>query len=74
MAYYVGAYSSNYHYDEYKRKIERIREYESSSRDERARIMMEEVKRQRIEQNKPSPRDPILVSRKMKQLPKPGIY
>lgn len=38
-------------------------------RDEKARKMIAELQRQRKEQNKPSPREPVLVCRSMKHLP-----
>lgn len=73
MAYYAGAFIPDYHSENTKRIRERIAK-NSEARDEKAREMMKELKKQRIAENKPSPRDPVLVSRRMKHLPPVADY
>ena len=73
MAYNTGAFIPDYHASNTRRIRERVAK-NSEARDAKARIMMEKLKEERITKNQPSPRDPVLVSRKMKHLPKPGIY
>lgn len=72
MAYYANAFIPNYHSETTNRIREQIAK-NSESRDAKARIMMEKLKEERIAKNQPSPRDPVLVCRSMKHLPKPGI-
>ncbi len=74
MAYNAGAFMRDYK-PEYFESIERIREREcSSGRDEKARDMMEQLKQERILKCRPSPRDPVLVCRRMSHLPNPYTY
>lgn len=59
-------------HDYYQEHIDRIHESinrEMPNRDARARKLMDQLKQERIDKNMPSPRPPILVSRKMKHLP-----
>ncbi len=62
----ISHYSSN----AYHERLHEIRERECSAyRDAKARKMMEELKGQRKRENKPSPRCPVLVCKRMKHLP-----
>lgn len=73
MAYNAGAFIHDYHSENTKRIRERVSK-NSEVRDEKARKMMEELKKQRIAENRPSPREPVLVSRRMKHLPPVADY
>lgn len=62
------------YHEEFLEKVREIRERESLTRDAKARKMIEGLKEERKRLNKPSPRDPILVSSKMKHLPPTASY
>lgn len=55
-------------------RLHEIRDRESATRASRAKALMEQVKQERKEAGKASQRFPVLVCRRMKHLPKPGIY
>lgn len=73
MAYNAGAFIHDYYSESTKRIRDRVSK-NSKIRDEKARKMMDELKKQRIAEDKPSPRDPVLVSRRMKHLPPVADY
>jgi len=69
MALTNGFIHSDKDHNEFINNIREIRERESVTRDVKARKMMEELKAERARLNRPSPRDPVLVCRRMKHLP-----
>lgn len=63
---YIRDYRSSYLY-----AIRELREREcKAGRDEKARKNMKDLLEQRHQENRPSPRSPILTSRRMEHLPK----
>lgn len=72
MTYNSNWYVPNYS-NSYFEKLHDIRNEESQTRDIKAREKMKEINQERISTNNPSPRYPVLVSRKMKHLPKADI-
>lgn len=73
MAYSAGDFMVD-HKQSYFNSLRNIRARESAVRDVKARAMMEELKKQRILEGKPSPRKPLLICRRMEHLPNPGVY
>lgn len=73
MAYNAGAFITDYYSESTRRIRDRVSK-NSKIRDEKARELMEKLKKQRIAENKPSPRDPVLVSRRMEHLPPVADY
>lgn len=57
------------HYGINIERLHQIRERESKVLDPKARKLMEDLRKER-----PFPKDTVLVSRQMKELPRPGIY
>lgn len=56
-------------------RIHEIRKRESTNyRNEKARKLIKELAEKRKQKNIPSPRAPVLVSRNLEHLPKPGVY
>lgn len=74
MALTNGKPHSDKDHKEFVRKIREIRERESVKRDVRARKLAEELKQERKNSGRPSPRAPVLVCRKMKHLPPAAQY
>lgn len=69
-SHYIPSYAFSYD----TTRLHEIRERECQNyQDEKAREMIRQMKEQRIRENNPSSREPALVSRRMKHLPKPGV-